>query len=208
MANTFCERTVSRPWTGAIAPLGKVRPGMTTTITTDAYPDSVFTGKVVRIAPQLEETSRQARIEIEVPNPESLLKPGMFISVRIAFETRENALVVPGSAMVRRNGLAGVFLVHKQESKAMFQAVETGISTGDFVEIASPTMSGLVVTLGHHLLEDGSTVRLPGDPAVAPGSGEGGAKQTAGKGPRQGGGKGQGKGKPNQGEPAPAAKEG
>jgi len=46
---------------------------------TAAYPDSVFTGKVVRIAPRLEETSRQARTEIEIPNANNLIKPGMIV---------------------------------------------------------------------------------------------------------------------------------
>ena len=57
----------------------KVRVGQKVIVTTDAFPGSTFTGKIVRIAPLLKETSRQARVEIEVPNRDRLLKPGMFI---------------------------------------------------------------------------------------------------------------------------------
>jgi len=140
----------------------KLRVGQAVVVTTDAHPDMEFTGTVVRIAPLLKETSRQARVDVEVPNPESLLKPGMFVRARIELDRHDGATVVPFSALVKRDGQQGVFLVERGDMKARFVPVETGILTAELAELIQPPLEGEVVTLGHHLLEDGSAVVLPG----------------------------------------------
>ena len=139
----------------------KITVGQEAIVTTDAFPDKTFTGKVVRVAPLLRETSRQARVEIEVPNPDRLLKPGMFVIARIEFSRHENATVVPVSALARRDGETGVFTVDSQAMKAAFIPVTVGIRTTDEVEITDPPLEGIVVTLGQHLLSDGAAVSLP-----------------------------------------------
>jgi RND family efflux transporter MFP subunit len=132
------------------------------TITSSAFPGKTFLGRVVRIAPLLKETSRQARVEIEIQNPEGLLKPGMFITTMIEFSRREETTVVPISALVNRNSQQGVFLADIENKKAHFQPVQVGIIEGARAEIIEPTMiSGYVVTLGQHLLEDGVGIILP-----------------------------------------------
>jgi RND family efflux transporter MFP subunit len=132
------------------------------TITSSAFPGKTFLGRVVRIAPLLKETSRQARVEIEIQNPEGLLKPGMFITTMIEFSRREETTVVPFSALVNRNSQQGVFLADIENKKAHFQPVQVGIIEGARAEIIEPTMiSGYVVTLGQHLLEDGVGIILP-----------------------------------------------
>lgn len=136
--------------------------GQTASVTTDAFPGRDFLGKIIRIAPLLKETSREARVEIEIPNPEGLLKPGMFIRTQIEFEEHANATAVPASALVNREGQEGVFVVDSEQKKARFVAVTVGIRDRELVEILSPALSGLVVTLGHHLLEDGSAVIVAG----------------------------------------------
>ena len=139
----------------------KIKIGQEAVIDTDAYPGKTFSGKIARIAPLLQETSRQARVEIEIPNPEQLLKPGMFIRARIEFADHENATLVPRSAVVRRNDTQGIFIIVKNNLKAQFVPVTVGIMNNDIAEIIEPEISGFVATLGNHLLEDGSTVILP-----------------------------------------------
>lgn len=148
----------------------QINPGQTADITTDAYPDKSFTGRVTRIAPLLKETTRQARVEVELPNPEGLLKPGMFVRAQIEFARHDNATTVPFAALATRNGGRGVFLIDEAAKKAKFVPVTIGITEGERVEILQPPLDGKVVTLGQHLLEDGGAVLLPG---VAPGGGEG-----------------------------------
>ena len=136
----------------------KVRLNQVASVTTDAFPGRTFSGKIVRLAPLLKETSREARVEIEIPNLEGLLKPGMFVRVQIEFERHHNATVVPQSALVKRKGQQGIFLADTQEMKAHFVPVTLGIINGENAEVVSPSLSGSVVTMGQHLLEDGSAV--------------------------------------------------
>jgi RND family efflux transporter MFP subunit len=169
----------------------KMAIGQQALVATDAYPGRTFTGRIRRIAPLMKETSRQARIEIEIPNPDHRLKPGMFVRAQVEFATHAQATLVPFSALVRRAGREGVFLVpapgasspQAQKGSALqarFVPVTIGIVNGETVEIVEPEVSGLVVTLGNHLLENGSRVTLPEQRTV-----EGGQKATP-PGPRDG----------------------
>jgi len=141
----------------------KIQRGLTAVITTDAFPGRTYSGKVIRIAPLLMEKSREARVEIEVPNDQMQLKPGMFVRVQIEFKQHENVTVIPVSALVKRNGTQGVFEVDRSEQKANFVPVELGIVDGNRAEIVNPPLSDAVVTLGQHLLEDGAKIILPGE---------------------------------------------
>lgn len=139
----------------------KIKAGQEAVIRTDAFPGRTFSGKVVRIAPLLKEKSREARVEIQIPNEQTQLKPGMFVRTQIEFEQHENATVVPLTALVKRNGTQGVFAVDLQEKRARFVPVKLGIINGTQAEILTPQLSDAVVTLGHHLLEDGAKIILP-----------------------------------------------
>jgi len=139
----------------------KVKIGQQAIISTDAYPGRTFTGSITRIAPLLKESSRQARLEVEVPNPDLMLKPGMFVRARVEFARHENATLIPLPALVRRDDQEGIFIVDTQNLKALFVPVTTGIINGEIVEITKPEISGIVVTMGNHLLENGSDIKLP-----------------------------------------------
>ena len=131
-------------------------------ITSSAFTGKLFTGRILRIAPMLQESSRQARVEIEVDNKELLLKPGMFINAQIEFFHKDNITIVPYNALAKRDGKQGIFLVDVENKRARFQAVETGIIEKDRVEIVKPAgISGYVVVVGHYLLESEGRVILP-----------------------------------------------
>ena len=139
----------------------KVTIGQQAIITTDAYPGRTFAGSISRIAPLLKESSRQARLEMEVPNSDLTLKPGMFVRARVEFARHENTTLIPIPALVRRDDKEGIFIADTQNLKAHFVPVTTGIINGELVEITKPEISGLVITMGNHLLEDGSDITLP-----------------------------------------------
>ncbi|GAK52993.1 efflux transporter, RND family, MFP subunit [Candidatus Moduliflexus flocculans] len=139
----------------------RIKPGQQASVTTDAFPGQIFDGRVARIAPILKETSRQAAIEIDIPNPNELLKPGMFARVQLQFDEIPNATVVPVAALVRRNEQQGVFVVDEQQMSAKFVPVTVGVTNAEVAQILAPPLSGIVVTLGQHLLEDGSSLTLP-----------------------------------------------
>ena len=152
----------------------RLQPGQETNILSTAFPDTAFIGRVARMSPLLNETSRQARVEIEIENPNGLLKPGMFITAEIEYDRRAEATIVPLSAVVQRAGAAGVFLADLKTRKAVFVPVRTGIVSGEWAEVVEPAgLTGQVVTLGQHLLEDGVGLILPqanggGPPAADP----------------------------------------
>jgi RND family efflux transporter MFP subunit len=139
----------------------RVKPGQSALVSSDALRDKTATGEIVRIAPLLKETSREARVEIEFANPEGLFKPGMFINVQIEFAAHEEATVVPVSCVIKRNEQQGVFLADTKNKVAQFVPVKVGISTNELAEIIEPsTIAGQVVTLGQHLLAHGSPIIL------------------------------------------------
>lgn len=135
--------------------------GQQATISTDAFPDRTFAGTVMRKAPLLKESSRQARVEIEVANPGRLLAPGMFVRAELQFAAHAAATVVPVAALARREGRSGVFLADTAALTVRFVPVTAGIVSGERVEIIAPPLTGLVVVLGQHLLEDGAAIMLP-----------------------------------------------
>jgi multidrug efflux pump subunit AcrA (membrane-fusion protein) len=115
-------------------------------------------------------------VEIEIPNSDQLLKPGMFVRARIEFARHDNATLIPLTALVKRDDKQGVFIAdfgigqresnHERratsdEPRARFVPVTAGIINGELAEITEPEISGLVITLGNHLLEDGSAITLP-----------------------------------------------
>jgi len=131
-------------------------------ISSTAFPDRTFRGLVTRVAPLLQETSRQARVEIDIQNEGDTLKPGMFVNAEIEFGRRDKARLVPYSALVQRGGQDGVFIADVEARKAFFKPVKIGIVEGDRAEVLEPTdISGYAVVLGQHLLEDGMNIILP-----------------------------------------------
>jgi len=156
----------------------RLKPEQPVLVTSGAFAGREFQGRVVRVAPLLKETSREARVEIDVENADGALKPGMFVNARIEFATQADATIVPTSAIVNRGALQGLFMADLEAKKAVFQSATVGIVEGDRAEIVEPAqLTGHVVTLGHHLLENGTALILP---ANAPGAAAPAAKKAPG----------------------------
>ncbi|MDD4666623.1 MAG: efflux RND transporter periplasmic adaptor subunit [Candidatus Cloacimonetes bacterium] len=136
----------------------RIKTGQIARISLDAYPNEVFQGRVARIAPMLKENTRQATVEIELPNPGSKLKPGMFSRVELSYQTKKQVHAVPATAITKRDGKSGVYIVDPDTKTVTFTEVEIGIQNPEFVEILSPEVNAEVVTLGHDLLEDGRKI--------------------------------------------------
>lgn len=141
--------------------------GQPATVLTDAYPAREFEARIARIAPEFREESRQARVELAVPNQDGRLKPGMFVRVRVQLGQSDDALIAPVTALIERDGETGLFAVDREAGTASFVPVTLGIVEGQRAEILAPAVTGEVVTLGQHLLEDGAPVLLPDDRAAA-----------------------------------------
>ena len=124
-----------------------------------AFPERVFSGKIEIVTPALELQSRTAEIQISIPNPGGLLKPGMFGRVEITLRSSPRAILIPVQALRTQIDQDFVFVV--KDEKAFRRPVRKGAVLDEFVEI----LQGLnpqeqVVVTGQDSLKDGSAVRL------------------------------------------------
>jgi HlyD family secretion protein len=96
-----------------------------------------FTGEVARTAWALDSTSasRTLRTEVDVPNDDGLLRPGMYVYATIDLDQREQALSLPIKAIRRHEGKTSCFCV--QDGKLLEKRVEVGLSDGTEIEIVS-----------------------------------------------------------------------
>ena len=140
--------------------------GMAAEISVDSIPDRAFAGTVVRLAPVFNNSSRQARVEIGVANPDAILKSGMFARVRIELGRAMGAAAVPLDAIIQRQGIDGVFVV--EDGTARFVEVRAGIQADGWAQVSGLEAGQTVVTLGHHLLSNGTPVSLAGDEQEKP----------------------------------------
>lgn len=154
--------------------LRRVIQGVSASVEVDAYPGEHFKGRVARVSPVLDPLTRTAEMEIEIPNPNSRLKPGMYARVQLTTAREEKALVVPRQSLVVVDGKPGVFLA--AGTTATFRAVTTGLEDKDSVEIRSGLTDGdRIVTTGAAGLHDGDRVIIAGQQGPGRGERAGGA---------------------------------
>jgi RND family efflux transporter MFP subunit len=88
----------------------RVPAGTSAAVEVDAFPGEKFAGRVSRVAPVFDPATRTAEMEIEIPNSDYRLKPGMYSRVVLTVDSRPNALTVPRNALVEVEGKPGVFI--------------------------------------------------------------------------------------------------
>jgi membrane fusion protein (multidrug efflux system) len=113
------------------APL--VRKDLPVKVTVSELPDSTLDGAITRFAYALDESTKTMATEIEIPNLDLALRPGMWASVDIELQRKENALLIPAEALVTEKNKNSVFLV--RDGKAQKVAVQCGFDDGVNVEI-------------------------------------------------------------------------
>ena len=133
--------------------------GQKAEVTTDAYPGTVFEGTVEMISNELAESTRTVVAILSIPNTDFRLRPGMFVRVRIVLSEHKDTQAVPPNAVLSRNDQRGIFTIAADQT-AQFIPVQTGLETRTRVEILSPELTGPVVTVGNHMLENGKQVEI------------------------------------------------
>lgn len=146
--------------------IAKLRPGTPARIVLDAYPGRTFRGEVAQIIPQADPQSRAFPVKVLVPNPEALLKSGMFARVTLEVGGDRKAVFVPKDAVVRRGETTGVFVV--EDGVARLRPVRTGQVRGGLIEVLDRALAPgqEVVVLGNETLQDGAKVqKVAAEPA-------------------------------------------
>ena len=134
-----------------------VKRGMKATVTADVYSDQVFTGTVFRKAPTVSSATRTFIAEIELPNRNDLLKPGMF--VRVAMELGEvETFVVPAASVLMQEGTNIRYVFTEDQGIANRIEVTIGKRFDDRLEIISDNLKE-----GSRLVTEGQSKLLNGD---------------------------------------------
>lgn len=135
-----------------------VQVGQSVSLSTSAWPDKNFSGRVARIAPNVSATSRTLTVEAEVENSSGALKPGQFVTVRILQSRSEPAVLVPSRAVVNESGVYRVFVI--KDGHAEQRLVQIGQPEGDLVEVKSGVAADeKVATSNLEQLSDGVPVK-------------------------------------------------
>jgi HlyD family secretion protein len=145
----------------------------------DAFPGETFRGRIARVAPILDPATRTAPMEVEIPNREYRLKPGMYAKVNLEVENRKDILTVPKVSLVDSEGQRGVYVANS-ENRAQFKPVKVGLEDPQRAEILSGLTEGEVV-----ISTGAGALRRNDQLVIAGGGGAGG-----GRGRGTGGGRG------------------
>jgi len=133
--------------------------GQPVKITIAAFPDRVFAGRIEIVTPALDLQSRTAEIQISIPNPDFVLKPGMFGRAEIILRSNPQAVLVPIQSLLTEVDKDYVYVL--REGKAHRRPVRKGVVRDEAVEILQGLSPGeQIVTAGQSSLKDGSPVRL------------------------------------------------
>jgi RND family efflux transporter MFP subunit len=125
----------------------------------DAYRDRTFTGKVTRISPAVNTSTRAFPFEAVVPNADAVLKPGTFARVHVESGKVDDVLTLPYAALQYRYGVNRVFVV--QGDRLAVRELQVGERVGDRIEIVSGVKAGEQVAITDvESLADGALVSV------------------------------------------------
>ena len=149
--------------------LQDVAVGQKIRVRVDAFPKRSFDGAVYAIDPLVDVNGRAIRLRARIANPDMLLKPGLFARVSIVTDVRQNAVVLPESAVVPDGQDKAVYAV--QGDTAKLTRVKLGKRLPGRVEVVEGLQPGQrIVTTGQMRLRDGAAVEIAQPQAKAAGS--------------------------------------
>jgi RND family efflux transporter MFP subunit len=118
-----------------------VRPGQSAQLTVSSLPGRQFTGTVARIAGALDPASRTMLVELDVPNADNALLPGMFVQVDLDGARTVAPLLIPSDALILRASGAQVAVVGP-DRRVHLQRIEVARDYGDRLEVGSGLREG------------------------------------------------------------------
>lgn len=138
----------------------KVKKGAPVDVKLDVYGDEAFEGKISLIYPTIDPTTRTFQVEIQLPNQNQKVRPGMFARASLNFGTEEN-VVVPDLAIVKQAGAGDRYVYVYKDGKVTYNKVELGRRMGAEYELKSgvPNNSQVVIA-GQTRLINGTEVEV------------------------------------------------
>jgi RND family efflux transporter MFP subunit len=132
--------------------LGQLQVGQSANLSVESFPRESFTGTVKSIAPMLDARTRSVAVQIDVADPQSKLKSGMFAQLAVQIGQRSAALIVPREAVLRLGSVDPTAPVQSvvytvTESRVHKQVVSIGATDGKNVEIVQGLQEGMDLVL-------------------------------------------------------------
>ena len=133
-------------------------------VTADSYPDQKFVGEIEALDAQIDTGAQSIAVQAAIPNGKNLLKPGMFVRVKVIVGSQDNSLIVPEEAIVNIADQTYVWkVIEHPEHPGLYVVfrvqVLTGIQEKDRMEITKNLREGdIIVTVGHQKVADGVPV--------------------------------------------------
>lgn len=138
----------------------KISKGMPVTVSLDAFPDKTFEGKISRVYPAVDPSTRTFQAEVLVPNASARIFPGMFARVTVNHGTEQH-VIVPDRAVVKQTGSGNKYVYVYKNGKVSYNKVEIGRRTGTGYEVLSGVADGdSVVIAGQSRLADGVAAQI------------------------------------------------
>ena len=144
----------------------QIQVGQEVVVTTDAFKDASFTGKITAVSPKVDTNTRNIQVEAQLANPDKKILPGMFANVNIKLGDQVKYLTLPQTAVTYNPYGSTVFIAKptgKKDKKgnpaleAQQVFVTTGLTRGDQVAILKGVDEGAtVVTSGQLKLKNGT----------------------------------------------------
>ena len=126
-------------------------------VTIEELPGRAFDGSITRFAYALDEATKTMMAEVEIPNPDHALRPGMYANCQIGLEKKTDAQLLPAGALITEKNRSFVFTC--REGKAVRVPVRTGFDDGISVEIVDGLKPDeAVIVVGKQSVTDGQTV--------------------------------------------------
>jgi len=138
--------------------LAQFKAGQSATITTDAYPGRLFRGRVDQVYPQIDLTTRTAKVRFVFPNADLKLTPGMFVNVTATIPMGRH-LVLPASGVLHA-GMRNIVFVDHGSGYLEPREIEVGPRVGDEVVALKGLQAGeRIVTSANFLVDSESQLQ-------------------------------------------------
>ncbi len=143
--------------------VSRVRPGADAAVSFDAYPDVTFHARVSELSPVLDASSRTMAVKLRLTPPDARVKVGMYARVRLITASVPDAVIIPASAVLSRDGKSYVFTVSRAGAGtvALLQPVVLGMQVDGDVQVTEGLVPGNeIVSKGQSLLNDGARINV------------------------------------------------
>jgi len=139
--------------------INTIKTGQNVNLTNYALPEDTLTGKITQLSPAINADTRTFLGNIQINNPEYLLRPGMFVKADIVINHKDTVIVIPKSIILSRQKGKTVFIFDR--GVAAERVIETGLENVTDVEVTKGLAKNeRVVTSGYETLSNKSKIKI------------------------------------------------